>query len=62
MTLDVHMFIKEKGGDPDAIRESEKKRYHKVEVVDEVIALYEEWVKRAYYSIYQIYTRTYLEL
>lgn len=41
------MFIKDKGGDPDAIRESEKKRYHKVEVIDEVIALYEDWVKRA---------------
>ena len=45
MTLDVHMFIKEKGGDPDAIRESEKKRYRNVAVVDEVIALYEQWVK-----------------
>jgi seryl-tRNA synthetase len=46
MTLDVHMFIKEKGGDPDAIRESQKKRNNSVEVVDEVIALYEEWVRR----------------
>jgi seryl-tRNA synthetase len=51
MTLDVHMFIKEKGGDPDAIRESEKKRYHSIEIVDEVIALYEEWVKREYIQI-----------
>ncbi|KIM24287.1 hypothetical protein M408DRAFT_331818 [Serendipita vermifera MAFF 305830] len=46
MTLDIHMFMKDKDGDPDAIRESEKKRYHNVEVVDEVIALYEEWVKQ----------------
>lgn len=53
MTLDVHMFIKEKGGDPDAIRESEKKRYHSVEVVDEVIALYEEWVKQ-YFQLGEI--------
>jgi seryl-tRNA synthetase len=59
MTLDVHMFIKEKGGDPDAIRESEKKRYHSVEIVDEVIALYEEWVKREYIQIIQRSDRLY---
>lgn len=46
MTLDVHLFIKDKGGDPNVIRESQKKRNHSVEVVDEVIVLYEEWVKR----------------
>lgn len=46
MTLDIHLFIKDKGGDPDAIRESQRKRHLPVEVVDEVIALYEEWVKR----------------
>lgn len=50
MTLDVHLFIKDKGGDPDAIRESQKKRYHSVEVVDEVIAMYDAWVKRKQYT------------
>lgn len=44
--LDSHLFIKDKGGDPDLIRESQKKRFHNVEVVDEVIALYDNWVKR----------------
>jgi seryl-tRNA synthetase len=47
MTLDVHMFIKDKGGDPESIKDSQKKRYLSVEVVDQVIALYEEWVRRA---------------
>ncbi|KIJ34246.1 hypothetical protein M422DRAFT_75866 [Sphaerobolus stellatus SS14] len=45
MTLDVLDFIPEKGGNPEAIRESQKKRGHAVEVVDEVIELYNAWVK-----------------
>lgn len=45
MTLDVLDFIAEKGGNPDAIRESQGKRGHSVELVDEVIALYAKWVK-----------------
>ncbi|GJJ14505.1 hypothetical protein Clacol_008769 [Clathrus columnatus] len=45
MTLDVLDFIAEKGGNPDAIRESQRKRGHAVEAVDEVVALYAEWTK-----------------
>lgn len=45
MTLDVLEFIAEKGGNPDAIRESQRKRGHSVELVDEVIALYADWIK-----------------
>ena len=52
MTLDIHLFIKDKGGDPEIIRESQRKRGHSVEVVDEVIAMYEEWVKRvSFYTL-----------
>lgn len=40
--LDVIDFIIERGGDPDKIRESQKKRHAPVEVVDEVIALFED--------------------
>ena len=46
MTLDVLDFIPQKGGNPDAIKESQRKRGNSVEVVDEVIALYDLWVKR----------------
>jgi seryl-tRNA synthetase len=46
MTLDVLTFISDKGGDPEAIRDSQRKRGHSVEVVDEVIAMYSDWVKR----------------
>lgn len=47
------MFIKDKGGDPEVIRESQRKRGHSVEVVDEVIAMYEEWVKQ-YFQLGEI--------
>ena len=40
--LDVVDFITEKGGDPKAIRESQRRRSAPEEAVDEVIALYEE--------------------
>lgn len=40
--LDVIDFIKERGGNPEAIRESQRRRFESVEVVDEVIALWED--------------------
>jgi len=40
--LDVSDFIKDKGGDPQKIKESQRRRYAPEEAVDEVIALYED--------------------
>jgi hypothetical protein len=40
--LDVFDFIVEKGGNPQKIRDSQKRRYASEEVVDEVIVLYED--------------------
>lgn len=40
--LDVNDFIAERGGNPEKIRESQRKRYANVEVVDEVIADWED--------------------
>jgi len=45
MTLDVLHFIESKGGNPNEIRESQRKRGLSVELVDEVISMYNEWVK-----------------
>ncbi|KDQ56895.1 hypothetical protein JAAARDRAFT_158131 [Jaapia argillacea MUCL 33604] len=45
MTLDVLQFIESKGGNPAEIRESQRKRGLSVELVDEVIQMYAEWVK-----------------
>lgn len=40
--LDLNDFVTERGGDPKKIKESQRKRFAPEEVVDEVIALYEE--------------------
>ena len=40
--LDVWDFIKERGGDPEKVRESQRRRNAPVAAVDEVIALYED--------------------
>ena len=40
--LDVLDFITERGGNPEAIRESQRKRFANVEIVDEVIADWED--------------------
>ena len=45
MTLDVLHFIDNKGGNAEEIRESQRKRGLSVELVDEVIQMYTEWVK-----------------
>ena len=50
MTLDVLHFIDNKGGNAQEIRESQRKRGLSVEIVDEVIQMYQDWVKSAYGS------------
>ena len=41
--LDILLFRAEKGGNPDLVRESQRRRFHEVEEVDKVIAKDEEW-------------------
>ncbi len=45
MTLDILHFIDNKGGNAEEIRDSQRKRGHPVEIVDEVIQMYADWVK-----------------
>jgi seryl-tRNA synthetase len=45
MVLDINLFRKEKGGNPELIKESQRRRFKPVEIVDEIIALDEEWRK-----------------
>lgn len=54
--LDVTDFIKERGGDPEKIRESQRRRYAKVEVVDEVITMFEDH-RRTNYEAMQLNTK-----
>ena len=58
MTLDVTSFIDAKGGNSEQIRESQRKRGHSVEIVDEVIHMYQDWVKSASYVSQQPSTFT----
>ncbi|KAF8878809.1 hypothetical protein CPB84DRAFT_1817478 [Gymnopilus junonius] len=45
MTLDILSFIDSKGGNAEEIRESQRRRGHSVELVDEIIQMYADWVK-----------------
>lgn len=40
--LDIVDFVKERGGEPEKIRESQNRRFAKEQVVNDVIALYED--------------------
>ena len=46
--LDVNDFITERGGNPEVIRESQRRRFAPVEDVDAVIALFEDHRATAY--------------
>ncbi|KAF9450043.1 serine-tRNA ligase [Macrolepiota fuliginosa MF-IS2] len=48
MTLDILQFIDNKGGNAEEIRESQRKRGGSVELVDEIIQMYTDWVKMDY--------------
>jgi len=54
--LDVNDFIKERGGDPEKVRESQRRRHAPVEVVDEVISMFEDH-RRTNYEASQIKTK-----
>ncbi|KAG2442434.1 hypothetical protein HXX76_002520 [Chlamydomonas incerta] len=41
--LDINLFRTEKGGDPEIVRESQRRRFADVTLVDQVIALDGEW-------------------
>ncbi|CUM53512.1 unnamed protein product [Debaryomyces tyrocola] len=43
--LDINAFLVEKGGEPEKIKESQKKRGDSTEIVDEIIAGYKDWTK-----------------
>ncbi|UZJ52346.1 hypothetical protein CBS101457_001666 [Exobasidium rhododendri] len=43
--IDILMLQKEKGGDPDVVRESQKKRGAPPEIVEEVLEMYKTWVQ-----------------
>jgi len=48
MVLDITLFRKDQGGDPELVRETQRRRYKPVEDVDAVIAADEKWKKTRY--------------
>lgn len=42
--LDINLLRVEKGGNPEIVRESQRKRGSNVALVDEIIALDKDWV------------------
>lgn len=50
--LDVLDFVSDRGGNPKAIRESQRRRFAPEEVVDEVIALYEDHRKSTLFNYF----------
>ncbi|KAH6802427.1 seryl-tRNA synthetase / serine-tRNA ligase [Perilla frutescens var. frutescens] len=46
--LDINLFREEKGGNPEKIRESQRRRFGDVNVVDEVIELDKAWRQRQF--------------
>lgn len=43
--LDILDFVKEKGGDPQKVRESQQRRHVSEAVVDDILVLYEDHKK-----------------
>jgi seryl-tRNA synthetase len=52
--LDIEDFIEERGGNPEKIRESQRRRHAPVELVDEVIALWQDARKSESLDIYTV--------
>ncbi|RKP06030.1 seryl-tRNA synthetase [Thamnocephalis sphaerospora] len=51
--LDINLFFEDKGGNPELVRESQRRRGAPVEAVDQVIALYDEW-RRVRFDLDQV--------
>lgn len=51
MGLDINLFRKEKGGDPEKVKESQKRRFRKqedIDIVDKIVETDENWRKRQF--------------
>lgn len=45
MVLDIKLFRKDQGGNPDLIKESQKRRFKPTKIVDDIVELDEKWRK-----------------
>ena len=49
MVLDIELFRADKSGDPDKIKENQRKRFKDVSYVDKVIEADTKWRKRKFF-------------
>ena len=50
MTLDLDAFRPEKGGDPDKVRENQRKRFADETLVDKVVDSDQQWTARSQHN------------
>ncbi|KAI8059318.1 seryl-tRNA synthetase [Gongronella butleri] len=43
--LDINLLLEDRGGNPEIVRESQRRRGASVEIVDEILAIYKQWTK-----------------
>ncbi|KAG2224918.1 hypothetical protein INT45_010867 [Circinella minor] len=48
--LDINLLLVDRGGNPEVVKESQRRRGGSVEIVDEIIELYKDWVKTQFLS------------
>ncbi|KAG0174069.1 Cytosolic seryl-tRNA synthetase [Apophysomyces sp. BC1034] len=48
--LDINLLLEDRGGNPETVKESQRRRGAPVEIVDEIIAQYKDWVKVQFQS------------
>ncbi|ORE06031.1 seryl-tRNA synthetase [Rhizopus microsporus var. microsporus] len=48
--IDINLLLEDRGGNPEAVKESQRRRGAPVEIVDEIIAEYKEWTTIAFDS------------
>lgn len=55
MVLDLDLFRTDKGGDPEIVRETQRKRFKDVTLVDKLVAADTEWrkCKRIFIQLFQ---------
>jgi len=60
--LDINLFREDKGGNPEIIRESQRRRFADVAIVDEIIRLDQEWRKRTSFSLFFLFVDVVLKV
>lgn len=54
MVLDLDLFRTDKGGDPELVRETQRKRFKDVTLVDKLISADTEWRKCTFVFIFTV--------